>query len=75
MIFSVKSVGDGKTYSETLKFNVEEIDVKDQNEELEEEEASDTSGLDSKSSTLPAISSLMCIFTVLISSFFRRELQ
>ena len=76
LVFSTKSEGNGKTYSKTLKFNVEAIDIKEQNEELEEEEAaSDTSGLDSKSSTLPAISSLMCIFTILISSFFRRELQ
>ena len=73
LIFSVVSEGDGRTYSETLEFNVEAIDIKEQNEELDEEETSDTSGLESDSSTLPAISSLMCIFTLLISSFFRRE--
>jgi len=75
LIFSVVSAGGGFSHVEVLEFNVDAIDVKEQNEELEEEEASDTSGLDSKSSTLPAISSLMCIFTVLISSFFRRELE
>ena len=73
LVFSVASVGDGKTYSETLKFNVEAIDVKEENAELEETESSDSSGLKSESSSLPAISSLMCIITVLLSAFFRRE--
>jgi len=73
LVFSVVSEGDGKTYSETLKFNVEAIDIKEENAELEESESSDSSGLQSESSSLPAISSLMCIITVLLSAFFRRE--
>ncbi|MCH2435739.1 MAG: hypothetical protein MK197_05550 [Candidatus Poseidoniaceae archaeon] len=75
LVFSVVSEGDGKTYSETLKFNVEAIDIKEENAELEETESSDSSGLQSESSSLPAISSLMCIITVLLSAFFRREWQ
>ena len=75
LAFSVVSEGDGKTYSETLKFNVEAIDIKEENAELEETESSDSSGLQSESSSLPAISSLMCIITVLLSAFFRREWQ
>ena len=75
LVFSVTSEGDGKAYSETLKFNVEAIDVKEENAELEETESSDSSGLQSESSSLPAISSLMCILTVLMSAFYRREWQ
>ena len=75
LVFSVVSEGDGKTYSETLKFNVEAIDIKEENAELEETESSDSSGLQSESSSLPAISSLMCIITVLLSALFRREWQ
>ena len=75
LVFSVVSEGDGKTYSGTLKFNVEAIDIKEENAELEETESSDSSGLQSESSSLPAISSLMCIITVLLSAFFRREWQ
>ena len=75
LVFSVVSEGDGKTYSETLKFNVEAIDIKEENAELEETESSDSSGLQSESSSLPAISSLMCIITVLLSAFFRRKRQ
>ena len=74
LVFSVVSEGDGKTYSETLKFNVEAIDIKEENAELEETESSDSSGLQSESSSLPAISSLMCIITALMSAFYRREL-
>ena len=69
LVFSVTSEGDGKTYSETLKFDVEAIDVKEENAEVEETESSDSSGLQSESSSLPAISSLnvyncviFCIF-------------
>ena len=48
LVFSVTSEGDGKTYSETLKFNVEAIDVKEENAEVEETESSDSSGLQSE---------------------------
>ena len=73
LVFSVVSEGDGKTYSETLKFNVEAIDIKEENAELEETESSDSSGLQSESSSLPAVSSLMCIITVLFSAFSRHK--
>ena len=73
LVFSVVSEGDGKTYSETLKFNVEAIDIKEENAELEKTESSDSSGLQSESSSLPAVSSLMCIITVLFSAFSRHK--
>lgn len=75
IVFSIASEGNGKTYSETLKFNVEAIDIKEENAELEEAESTDSSGLQSESSSLPAISSLMCIVTVLLSAFYRRDWQ
>ena len=75
LVFSTKSEGNGKTYSETLKFNVEAIDIKEENAELEEAESTDSTGLQSESSSLPAISSLMCIVTVLLSAFYRRDWQ
>ncbi len=75
LIFSVVSEGNGITYVEVLEFNVEAIDIKEESEKSEEKEDSESSELGTETSSMPAISSLMCVITVIFSAFCRQKWQ
>ena len=75
LIFSVVSEGNGYTYVEVLEFNVEAIDIKEESEKSEEKEDSESSELGAETSSMPAISSLLCIITVIFSAFCRQKWQ
>ena len=75
LIFSVVSEGNGYTYVEVLEFSVDAPDIKEESEKSEEKEDSESSELGAETSSMPAISSLLCIITVIFSAFCRQKWQ
>ena len=71
-IVAVTSEGNGKTYTGEVEFVVEAPDVKVEDND-EDESATETSDFEVEDSSLPAISSLLCILTVLLSAVIRRN--
>ena len=74
----VASEGNGQSYFGGTVFKVEAPDIKEEKdgaEESEESEGSESSELGAETSSMPAISSLMCIITVIFSAFIRRKTQ
>ena len=71
-IVAVTSEGNGITYTGEVEFVVEAPDVKVDDED-EDESATETSDFEVEDSSLPAISSLLCILTVLLSAVIRRN--
>ena len=71
-IVAVTSEGNGITYTGEVEFVVEAPDVKVEDND-EDESATETSDFEVEDSSLPAISSLLCILTVLLSAVIRRN--
>ena len=71
-IVAVTSEGNGITYTGEVEFVVEAPDVKVDDED-EDESATESSDFEVEDSSLPAISSLLCILTVLLSAVIRRN--
>mgnify|MGYP001391166521 CR=1 FL=1 len=73
--FSVYSEATGRSSYATLYVDVEATENKDDSEEesSQDSESSDSSNLESESSSLPAISSGLCMLTVLCSAVIRRK--
>lgn len=71
-IVAVTSEGNGISYTGEVEFVVEAPDVKVDDED-EDESTTETSDFEVEDSSLPAISSLLCILTVLLSAVIRRN--
>ena len=71
-IVAVTSEGNGITYTGEVEFVVEAPDVKVEDND-EDESATESSDFEVEDSSLPAISSLLCILTVLLSAVIRRN--
>ena len=71
-IVAVTSEGNGISYTGEVEFVVEAPDVKVEDND-EDESATETSDFEVEDSSLPAISSLLCILTVLLSAVIRRN--
>ncbi len=71
-IVAVTSEGNGISYTGEVEFVVEAPDVKVDDED-EDESATESSDFEVEDSSLPAISSLLCILTVLLSAVIRRN--
>ena len=71
-VVSVTSEGNGISYTGEVEFVVEAPDVKVEDND-EDESATETSDFEVEDSSLPAISSLLCILTVLLSAVIRRN--
>jgi len=71
-VVTITSEGNGNSYSGELEFTVDAPEVKEEVED-EEESISDSSGLEVEDNSLPAISSLLCIFTMIFSAVFSRK--
>lgn len=72
----VTSEGNGKTYSGIMEFTVEKIESisNENNEESGDKDTnSDSSDFAVEDNSLPAISSLLCILTVIFSAVIRRN--
>lgn len=71
-IVAVTSEGNGISYTGEVEFVVEAPDVKVEDND-EDESTTETSDFEVEDSSLPAISSLLCILTVLLSAVIRRN--
>ena len=71
-IVVVTSEGNGISYTGEVEFVVESPDIKVDDED-EDESTSESSDFEVEDSSLPAISSLLCILTVLLSAVIRRN--
>ena len=71
-IVAVTSEGNGISYTGEVEFVVEAPDVKADDED-EEESTTETSDFEVKDTSLPAISSLLCLLTVVLSAVIRRN--
>ena len=71
-IVAVTSEGNGISYTGEVEFVVEAPDVKVDDED-EDESTTESSDFEVQDSSLPAISSLLCILTVLLSAVIRRN--
>ena len=74
----VVSEGNGRSYLGGTEFKVEAPDIKEEEdgaEEAEENGGSESLELGAESSSMPAISSLLCVITVIFSAFIRRKTQ
>ena len=71
-IVVVTSEGNGISYTGEVEFVVEAPDAKLEDND-EDESTSETSDFEVEDSSLPAISSLLCILTVLLSAVIRRN--
>ena len=70
-IVTVTSEGNGVSYNGEVEFVVDAPDVKEADDD-EEESTSESSDFEVKDNSLPAISSLMCMLTVIFAALIRR---
>ena len=77
MEFSVYSEATGYSSYATLKIDVlaTEIQAEDDDDFTEVDGDSDTSGLDTESSSLPALSSILCVICFIFTALIRRPVQ
>lgn len=70
-VVTVTSEGNGNSYTGELEFNV---DAPDASEEQDKEKSSDTesSDFEVEDNSLPAISSILCLITILFTAIIRR---
>ena len=75
--FSVYSEATGYSSYATLKIDViaTEIQAEDDDDFTEVDDDSDASGLDTESSSLPALSSILCVICFIFTALIRRPLQ
>ena len=75
--FSVYSEATGYSSYATLKIDVlaTEIQAEDDDDFTEVDRDSDTSGLDTESSSLPALSSIFCVISFIFTALIRRPVQ
>ena len=71
-IVSVTSEGNGISYTGEVEFEVEAPDVSEDKDEGDSSD-SDSSSFEVEDSSLPAISSLLCILTELFAAVIRRN--